>query len=289
MKLSVIISIMNSNIEMKLHIKSETQMDGYREIVSPRNGSLKYLTFGLLNLNDHLREYNDQLGDEEAILTLIRGEGSVEIEESTGKKVQYSIGPRKNPFDEKATMVYLPRKTSYRVTSKGSLFELAQHKVPTLEKGHALIINPEEIIPTPTGKDNWRRDVSLATSMDLPIRRLVLGETINAPGNWSSYPPHKHDEENLPVEFPLEEIYYFLLNPSQGFGMMRLYDPPNRKNGLDEAFVIQNGDTVVIPHGYHPVVAAPGYQIYYLFALAGKERHHGTWSDDPAHKWVRNR
>jgi 5-deoxy-glucuronate isomerase len=66
-----------------------------------------------------------------------------------------------------------------------------------------------------------------------------------------------------------------------------VYDPPKRKDGLDEAFVIQDGDTIIIPHGYHPVVAAPGYQLYYLFALAGRERHHGTWSDDPAHQWVR--
>ena len=273
---------------MNLHFINELSIEGYREIVSPKNSPLKFLTFGLLNLFGSTKEYNCQLGNEEAILTLIQGEGMVEIKEETGTELQHSIGPRKNPFVEKASMVYLPPKSSFHVSSKGGLLELAFHKAPARGRGYALLIRPGDISPTPTGKDNWRRDVSLGTTMDLPIQRLVIGETVNAPGNWSSYPPHKHDEKNLPTEYPLEEIYYFLLNPEQGFGMMRVYDPPNRKDRLDEAFVIQNGDTVVIPHGYHPVVAAPGYQVYYLFALAGKERHHGTWSDDPVHQWVRN-
>ena len=193
-----------------------------------------------------------------------------------------------DPATGATSMVYLPPRASFRVISKEGRLELAFHKTPAHGKGYALLIRPEDISPVPTGKDNWRRDVSLGTTLDLPIQRLVLGETVSAPGNWSSYPPHKHDQKNLPTEYPLEEIYHFRVNPDQGFGMMRVYDPPKRKDGLDEAFVIQDGDTIVIPHGYHPVVAAPGYQIYYLFALAGKERHHGTWSDDPAHQWVRN-
>jgi 5-deoxy-glucuronate isomerase len=124
--------------------------------------------------------------------------------------------------------------------------------------------------------------------MDLPIQRLVMGETINPPGNWSSYPPHKHDEEFPPEEAVFEEVYHFLLKPEQGFGFIRLYDPPRRKDRMDEVFVIQNGDTVVIPHGYHPVTVAPGYQIFYLFSLAGEKRQYGAWRDDPNHHWVRS-
>ena len=272
---------------MQLHFTSLPLGEGYREIASPKNSPLKYMTFGLINLNGETREFRGHLNQEEAVLTLIQGEGMVEIKEETGTKLQFPLGPRKNLFTEKASMVYLPPRASFRVISKEGRLELAFHKTPAHGKGYALLICPNDISPVPTGKDNWRRDVSLGTTLDLPIQRLVLGETVSAPGNWSSYPPHKHDQKNLPTEYPLEEIYHFRVNPDQGFGMMRVYDPPKRKDRLDEAFVIQDGDTIIIPHGYHPVVAAPGYQLYYLFALAGRERHHGTWSDDPAHQWVR--
>jgi 5-deoxy-glucuronate isomerase len=279
---------MNPPTKMELHYKSQPRVEGYREIVSPKNSRLKYLTFGLVSLFGETLEYRSHLKEEEAILTLIQGEGTVEIREDTGTKLQFPIGPRTNPFAEKASMVYVPPKASFRVISKEGGMELAFHKAPARKQGFALHIRPEDISTAPTGKDSWRRDISLGTTMDLPIQRLVIGETVSAAGNWSSYPPHKHDERNLPAEYPLEEIYYFLVNPDQGFGLMRVYDPPKRRDGQDEAFVIQNGDTVVISRGYHPVVAAPGYQLYYLYALAGRERYHGTWSDDPAHQWVRD-
>jgi 5-deoxy-glucuronate isomerase len=272
---------------MELHFKSQERVTGYREIVSPKNSPLRTLTFGLISLFGEKMEYRSHLKEEEAVLTLIRGEGMVEVREQTGTRLQFSIGPRKSPFEQKASMVYIPPKASYRVISKEGGMEMAFHKAPARGQGYALHIRPEDISTTPTGRDNWRRDISLGTTMDLPIKRLVIGETISAPGNWSSYPPHKHDTNNLPTEYPLEEIYYFLVNPGQGFGLMRVYDPPARRVRQDEAFVIQSGDAVVISRGYHPVVAAPGYQLYYLFALAGRERHHGTWSDDPAHQWVK--
>jgi len=272
---------------MNLHFKARSVENGFSIVASPQNSPLRWQSFGLLNLLGKGKSYEGNLGEEEAVLTLLSGQGTIEIQERSGATTRYELGPRQDPFLDRATLVYLPPGAAFKVTSALSEFQSALHRAPASQEGAAFLIKPDKLTPISTGVSNWRRDVCVCTPNELPVQRFIIGETINPPGNWSSYPPHKHDEKNPPAEYPLEEIYYFLLNPGQGFGMMRVYDPPKRKNRLEEAFVIQNGDTVVIPHGYHPVVVAPGYQLYYLFALAGKERHHGTWIDDPAHQWVR--
>ena len=78
-----------------------------------------------------------------------------------------------------------------------------------------------------------------------------------------------------------------MMDPEDGFGMQRIYTGKGAAHQIDEALVVQNGDTVVIPRGYHPVVAGAGYRLYYLWALAGEERRFGSWSDDPRHTWIR--
>ena len=105
---------------------------------------------------------------------------------------------------------------------------------------------------------------------------------MNRPGQWSSYPPHKHDTEIPGVETRLEEIYFYKVNPKQGFGYQRIY---TGDRALDLAVTVENDDLVMIPKGYHPVAAAPGYSVYYLWALAGPERRM-TPHDDPQHEWV---
>jgi 5-deoxy-glucuronate isomerase len=110
-----------------------------------------------------------------------------------------------------------------------------------------------------------------------------VGETFNDPGGWSSYPPHKHDVHDPPRQALLQEVYYFRLDPPQGFGIQRLYSP---ERGLDMTFTVQDGDTVLIPYGYHPVVAGAGYRLYYLWALAGQGRSMYL-QEDPDHVWVK--
>jgi 5-deoxy-glucuronate isomerase len=89
-------------------------------------------------------------------------------------------------------------------------------------------------------------------------------------------------------ESPYEEVYFFKIKPSQGFGLQRIYTAPDDEDPFDLVYVVEDGDTVVIPRGYHPVVAAPGYELYYLWILAGEERRYGAWSDDPRHSWIKN-
>jgi 5-deoxy-glucuronate isomerase len=122
----------------------------------------------------------------------------------------------------------------------------------------------------------------------VPAERLLAGETLNPPGNWSSFPPHKHDRPNSPQEAVLEEIYFFRVKPAQGFGFIWTYTAPDDPEGFSNVFVVEDGDTVLLPKGYHPVVAAPGYELHYTWVLAGEERRYGAWADDPRHAWVKN-
>jgi 5-deoxy-glucuronate isomerase len=110
--------------------------------------------------------------------------------------------------------------------------------------------------------------------------RLLLGETINPPGAWSSYPPHKHDHEAPPEEVRLEEVYLFKVDPAGGFGVQVHYEA-----GVEEAVVVRDDDVAVIRSGYHPVVGAPGYSLYYLWIMAGDGRQMIPHFD-PAHAWV---
>lgn len=101
-------------------------------------------------------------------------------------------------------------------------------------------------------------------------------------GNWSSYPPHKHDQDHLPEESYLEETYYHKINPVHGFAVQRVYTDDR---SLDETMIVKNGDAVLVPKGYHPVSAPPGYELYYLNVMAGPVR---TWKfkNDPEHEWI---
>ena len=116
------------------------------------------------------------------------------------------------------------------------------------------------------------------------VDRIVLGETYSMPGQWSSYPSHKHDTDNLPFEVNMEEIYHFKVNPGQGFGIQVMYSDDM---SLRESYIIKNGDSVAIKNGYHPVAAAPGYQVYYLWVMAGVDTRQLTPCDDPDHAWVK--
>jgi 5-deoxy-glucuronate isomerase len=118
--------------------------------------------------------------------------------------------------------------------------------------------------------------------------RLMAVEVLTPGGNWSSYPPHKHDEETA-VESALEEIYYFEVSsprPTPGVGYQRVYSTDDRP--VDVCIEVASGDVVLIPNGYHgPSMAAPGYDLYYLNVMAGAAERAWRFCDDPAHTWIR--
>jgi 5-deoxy-glucuronate isomerase len=132
------------------------------------------------------------------------------------------------------------------------------------------------------GKGSNTRYVTNILPETEPAHSLLVVEVITPGGNTSSYPPHKHDTDNLPEESLLEETYYHRLNPPQGFAMQRVYTDDR---SLDEALVIEDGDVTLVPRGYHPVAAVHGYDLYYLNTMAGPRR---TWKFHNAteHEWL---
>ena len=118
---------------------------------------------------------------------------------------------------------------------------------------------------------------------EFPAERLLVVEVFTPSGNWSSYPPHKHDEDNPPTEVILEETYYFRTPAPEAFAVQRLYSP---RHGLDVTETVRDGDLMLVPHGYHTTAAAHGYDLYYLNALAGNRRSMAS-ADDPDLHWTR--
>jgi len=194
------------------------------------------------------------------------------------------FGGRVNVFEGNASALYAPPGSDIKLVAS-SEFECALASCPSESEGPHQVIGPEEVSTKRVGAWNWRRDVAQVVVDNVPqAQRLVVGETFNPPGNWSSYPPHKHEVDDPPFEVKMEEIYHFRVNPPQGWGIQRIY---NDDRSLDETYCIQDGDSVVLPYGYHPVCAAPGYQLYYLWMMAGPTTRKMQPRDDPDHAWVK--
>jgi 5-deoxy-glucuronate isomerase len=217
--------------------------------------------------------------DEEMFIVVLCGEVDVDVDgRSLGR-----AGGRSSVFESPGHAVYAPPAASVALTAGDAPVELAICSAP-LEAGSvpaaARIVGPEDQRIAEVGADNWARTVRTMLGPEHPAGRLLVGETINPPGNWSSYPPHKHDTHEPPREVQLEEIYWFKVEPAHGFGVQIRYDDERT-----ECFPVRDGDAAVIKSGYHPVVAAPGYRLYYLWVMAGRGREMAPYLD-PKHAWV---
>jgi 5-deoxy-glucuronate isomerase len=209
---------------------------------------------------------------EEAVFVLQQGSGVVDV----GGR-QYAVS-RSNVFASRATAVYVPPGTPFSIAADTRL-EGVLISTPAPAGGTAAVATPEDVVVNPRGRGNYTREVHDIFVRDAHVQRLMVGETFNPPGNWSSYPPHKHDGRN--GEPTLEEVYYFRIDPPQGFGHQVLYT----NDGESVTHQVRDGDAVLLPYGYHPVSAAPGYRLYYLWAMAGEQRKLALY-EDPAHRWI---
>lgn len=260
---------------------------GYSPIVTVENSELNYIELGRLFLPRKGDEYSRKTAGREAVLTIFAGKCSVEIESPSRKVTYEKIGQRSDVFSGRPTMIYVPVNTEYRVVAETAMVEIGVSMAPSESDYPPVLVKPEDVVEKSVGAWNWSRKVYTSVGDNVKAQRLIVGETINPPGNWSSSPPHKHDEKSL-HEAPLEEVYFYKVRPVQGFGLQRIYTTPEAEDPFDEVYVVENNDTVVLPRGYHPVVAAPGYQLYYLWVLAGEERSYGSWTDDPRHSWLKD-
>ncbi|HID96328.1 MAG TPA: 5-deoxy-glucuronate isomerase [Candidatus Latescibacteria bacterium] len=249
---------------------------GYNRVIGPGEGGLKLVEFGILNLSEG-DSFNQNADEKETGLVVLSGKCTVRVDGA----IFEAIGGRQDVFSGLAHAVYIPCKKSYEVEALSDV-EIALCKAPSDLEGDARLITPDQVNIRSAGKLNWRRDIRDIIGPDFPARHLLVGETLNPPGNWSSVPPHRHDFNNPPEEVDMEEVYFFKIKPKGGFGVQRIYTDDR---SVDEIYTIEENDTVIIPEGYHPVTAAPGYSICYLWVLAGEERVMRPRSD-PQHAWL---
>jgi 5-deoxy-glucuronate isomerase len=258
----------------------------FQEIVRP--GTLRFLDFGRVQLQKGER-YSATMGTRETVLDVFSGTATVSISGAGGSKHSFSkVGGRTDVFSAPPVMVYIPPKSSYQIVAESDSFDAGIFSAPSESAAPPALLQGLTVEAKEVGRDNWQRTVYSALDLKTPAQRLLAGETLNPAGNWSSYPPHKHDRSNPPQEAVLEEIYFFRIKPAGGFGLMYTYTSPDDPEGFSNVFVVEDGDTVLLPKGYHPVVAAPGYELHYTWVLAGEERRYGAWADDPRHAWVKN-
>jgi 5-deoxy-glucuronate isomerase len=269
---------------MNRHIKA-ARNGPYQEIV-PR-GVMRFLDFARLTLGKG-EEHSGRTADREVVLDFFSGSGAVAVHTGDGRSHGFSpVGSRTEVFSGPPVMVYIPPQASFEVTAISPL-DVGVFTAPSQATIAPALLEGANVTAKTVGRDNWQRKVFSALDDNLPAERLLAGETLNPPGNWSSYPPHKHDRSHPPQEAVLEEIYFFRIKPSQGYGFIWTYTAAEDAEGFSNVFVVEDGDTVLLPKGYHPVVAAPGYQLHYTWVLAGEERRYGAWADDPRHAWVKN-
>ncbi|HGJ64945.1 TPA: 5-deoxy-glucuronate isomerase [bacterium] len=254
-------------------------VNGYTELVKRGESGLSLITFGILKL-DSGKSFAENSGDDEVALIILSGKCDVRANESH----YASIGERTNVFAGKAYGIYIPPDTDYVITAYEPI-EIAICKTPGDHnlKSNPILVTPDQVVIRNVGQHNWNRKVHDIIDMRIKASKIVVGETFTPPGNWSSYPPHRHDFDNLPEESDQEELYFFKIEPQQGFGIQRIYTDDM---SINEAYIINNNSVVAIPKGYHPVSAAPGYQVYYLWILAGEKRILRP-KDDPNHKWIK--
>ncbi|RBI65609.1 5-deoxy-glucuronate isomerase [Vreelandella sulfidaeris] len=218
--------------------------------------------------------------DQEVCLVLLTGRATV----TCGEHCFEDIGQRMDIFEQiPPYAVYLPDHVSYAVEATTDL-ELAVCVAPGQGNHAPRLIAPDSIKQSTRGQGTNTRHVHDILPETEPADSLLVVEVFTPAGNWSSYPPHKHDVDNLPHETLLEETYYHRINPEQGFAFQRVYTDDR---SLDETMAVENGCCVLVPKGYHPVGAAHGYSLYYLNVMAGPKR---AWKfhNDPDHEWLMN-
>jgi len=237
----------------------------------------EYLSFESLRLAPG-QSYSAATEGNELGIALLGGRCSVRSSHGSWP----SIGERPNVFSGMPYTLYLPIWAEYTITAESDC-DLALCYCRAEVPYPARLITPANVRVEIRGGGNATRQINHILPPEFPAHRLLLVEVYTPAGNWSSYPPHKHDVHNPPHEVDLEEIYYYRVDRPEGYAIQRVY---TRDRRLDETITVRGGELILIPEGYHPVVAAHGYNVYYLNALAGSARSMAA-SDDPDYAWVR--
>lgn len=224
--------------------------------------------------------------DDEMLVLPLQGSVSVTVDDET-----FELAGRDSIFTDITDYLYVPRGKTFTLTAKTD----GRFALPSTKSTKDLPVRycPRTEVKTGLrGSGICSRQVNnYALGNDLETSHLLVCEVLTPGGNWSSYPPHKHDVHS-DIERELEEIYYFEIAPggpgdeTEGFGLQRVY---SSGKDIDVCAEVRTRDTVLVPYGYHgPSVAAPGHTMYYLNVMGGPAED-SAWlmTDDPCHTWQR--
>jgi 5-deoxy-glucuronate isomerase len=263
----------------RLHVKPRADR-GKVINITPQSAGWKHVGFEVHQLAKG-ESAAATTGEREVCLVLVSGKARI-LAASQDFGV---LGERMTPFEGKPHSVYVPGGSDWRVEATTAVTLAVCSAPSTGGKLSARRIAPDEMSQETRGKGTNVRYVTNILPETAPADSLLVVEVITPGGHTSSYPPHKHDQDNLPAESFLEETYYHRVNPPQGFAFQRVYTDDR---SLDEAIVVEDGSVVMVPKGYHPVAAIHGYDLYYLNVMAGPRR---TWKfhNAPEHEWLTKR
>jgi 5-deoxy-glucuronate isomerase len=254
-----------------------------REIVkvTPRSAGWTHVGFEALRLDAGESLEITLPRDREACLVLLTGRAEIAVD----ARPLGELGGRSSVFAERSPdAVYAPPGSRCAIRAIDTL-ELALASAPARGQHAARVILGASMKRSVRGQGTNTRYVCDILPEGEPAESMLLVEVVTPAAHSSSYPPHKHDTDNLPFESSLEEIYYHRIDPPQGFAFQRVYTDAR---DIDESMAVGDHDLVMVPRGYHPVVMPHGYRGYYLNVMAGPQRE---WriKNDPAHDWLMSR
>ena len=247
--------------------------------VSQERAGWQTISLRVIRLEKHQKQIVSQ-PTEELALVMLGGQAAIRAD---GERWE-AVGARANVFAGMPHALYLPLGTQHvEIEALTDTCEIAVCGARATRKFPAALIYPSSVEVEIRGGGNATRQINHILKPDFPADRLLVVEVYTPSGNWSSYPPHKHDVHNPPGEVDLDEIYFYKISQPEGFAIQRVYTRDGRRN---ETLTVRDNELVLIPEGYHPVVAAHGYDCYYLNVLAGSARSMAA-TDDPDYAWVR--
>src|SRR5256712_2345562 len=251
--------------------------------VTPATAGWEHLHFSARSLKRGA-QWEASTGEFEYGLVILGGVCSVRS--SRGSWGQ--IGRRPTVFTGMPYALYLPTDTTFTVTTLSQELDLACGWCKSAGEHPPQLVKPEQVAIEIRGGGNATRQINSIFPTGFNCHRLVAVEVYTPAGNWSSYPPHKHDVHRVDIagqliEADLEEIYFYKLDRPQGYAIQRVYTSDLR---LNEVIVAHDSEVVLVPEGYHPVASAGGYTTYYLNFLAGSAQSLAN-TDDPDHAWVK--
>ena len=250
--------------------------DGLVVSVTPRLAGWSYVGFEVYRLLRGSRIERTTEG-REVCAVVLSGRADISFDESRWQ----DVGTRWTVFEGPTDAVYAPPGGAIAITSASEVCEVAMCWAPAMRGAAPALLSGRDVHPFKRGSGRTERTIHNILMEDREAESLLVTEVLTPGGNWSSYPPHKHDTDDPPKESYLEETYYHRLARPEGFAVQLVYTDDR---SLDEAIQVRDGDVVLVPRGYHPVAAGPGYDLYYLNVMAGPHRR---WlvTTDPDHRW----